>query len=123
MVDYGTKYLEHNRYHDIKNAWAPTARLKHSSSLKKFLLISLYIFSVGFVLTICVLNLWLRQENTKPLKHKEVMNPIIMIATIPDTSKLINYASPDNGARIILEETSPLYHGIIVNLNSGTYYS
>lgn len=123
MVDYASKYIEHNRYQDIKNSWAPTARFKHSSSLKKFLMISLYVFSIGFVLTICGLNLWLRQENTKPMKYREVLSPIVQLSTIPDINKLINYASTYNGAEIILEETTPLYHGIIVNLNSGPYYS
>lgn len=122
MVDIDSEYIEHNRYQDIKNLWALTARFKHSS-LKKFLMISLYAFSIGFVLTICALNLWLRQENTKPLKYREVLNPMVQISSIPDLTKLINYASIDSGAEVLIEETTPLYHRINVNFNSGAFYS
>lgn len=113
----------HNRYTDIKNKWAPSATERTDLSVLKFLILVLILLFLGSGSALLLINEWMQPAVPKSSgAYQDIIQPIIQKYEEKNSYTLINFASEINDARVLLNETSPFYHGWIVRYKQSYIY-
>lgn len=106
----------HDLYPDIANKWAPGAHPERPKSyVTPCLQLSLYVLGLSIVLTLlgvyCYADrkLGLVQGVLEPKAMEERSE---LRCDAPED--LVDYAAAVNGGRVVVEESSPSYHGLIL---------
>ena len=97
----------HNCYSDLKNQWEENA-IENEDEMKKFICTSILIFLLGFLFSQVTMYLY-RQPVIN--SDTEAIRPSNLTIIESNLEELIDYASSNNGARIIDEYSVPEYLG------------
>lgn len=105
------KQTLYNSDPSCKNKFAPTAFKEERMNLTQCFFVSVFLFLLGSVFSMIFVHSYITDTSTLVPPIKEVIQPVIITETELSLDSFINYASLNNHAKIIDEESTPEYHG------------
>ena len=105
----------HNAYSDLKNEWHPDSRRRTTPSLSSVLFFSLVLLSVFSFALVTAYKWWLaRQMETIASLSLPPDKTIVVGERCSRPDEFIDFAAGENGGKVVLDETSPPYHGSLM---------
>lgn len=103
-------------YPDLSNKWAPNAySSKPKPTFYPCLQLSLYMLGLGVVMTLVGIYCWAdRQVATAQALFEPKITEERTEIRCEAPEDLVDYAAASNGASVLIESSSPSYHGLLL---------